>query len=857
MLRRERANSLPILEAWKQGEKRKERQEEKGEIEGLEGFRKSVKVYRSPVKATGEGGERGISKEGFEEVIKEMRSGFARIQAQMEEVREIKKEADKLKREGKQVKIGYKKIWVNKEMWIWDDLKEELRKWDGAKEFEKEGNKRKKVIADRLNARIENKDEDFWKNMEKWEVIYMCETWLEEKKWKGLRSKLPKGYKWINKGAEKKNKKEGNGGMVMGWREELEGEEELEFKDRKGMIGIKIKSGKLKKGKAAGSDGLENEIWKWGGGEVKEKLWETCKKVWRGEGVPEEWREGVIVPVLKRGKGEKVEEYRGITLTQAAYKVYASVLAERLRKEIEEKEILPQSQAGFRRDMGTVDQIYVLNYLLNKKIEEKEGKMVIVFIDMKAAFDSVDRRKLVETMKKRGVREGLIRRCEEILEETVNKVKVKDKEGKSFWTTKGVRQGCPLSPSLFTLLLADIDEELERGGWGGIRIKDRRVYSLAYADDIALLAENEAGMKGMIKSMEEYVKEKGLEVNVKKTKIMRCRKGGGRWKKTKWVWKGEEIEEVKSFKYLGYTIMRNGEQKEHVKDRVRRAARIMGQVWSIGKRKFGKDWSKRIWLFDKLVWSVINYGVEIWGWKEREEVEILQEKYLRWVLGVRRYVPGYMVREELQRDKLKGRAEMRAWKYEKRLEEGKGGVLAKWCWEEMKERAREGRSKGKWEKEREEFFEKFGWSGKEMEDLRERGEIRGKYLVKKNKEWQREERWKKIRESRFNKYYKKVKEEGIPGYLKLGWKEEKWQRMAKFRLGEEMRGNKYWEEEEKRKCRICLEKEETWEHIWEECIDWGNENSWEEMVEEILGGEGKGIDWLENLERTREKNRSD
>ncbi|XP_070510412.1 uncharacterized protein [Cardiocondyla obscurior] len=64
----------------------------------------------------------------------------------------IKRKADRLKREGKQVKIGYKKIWVNKEMWIWDDLKEELRKWNGAKEFEKEGNKRKRVIVDRLNA---------------------------------------------------------------------------------------------------------------------------------------------------------------------------------------------------------------------------------------------------------------------------------------------------------------------------------------------------------------------------------------------------------------------------------------------------------------------------------------------------------------------------------------------------------------------------------------------------------------------------------------------------------------------------------------------------------------------------------
>ncbi|XP_070529983.1 uncharacterized protein [Cardiocondyla obscurior] len=242
---------------------------------------------------------------------------------------------------------------------------------------------------------------------------------------------------------------------------------------------------KLKKEKAAGSDKLENEIWKWEGVEVKEKLWEMCKKT--------------------------------------AYKVYASVLVKRLRKDIEEKGILPRSQAGFRRDMGTVDQIYVLNYLINKKIEKE-------------------------------------RKC----------------------------------PSLFTLLLADFDKELEKGGWRGIRLKDKRFYSLAYADDIALMAENEAGIKGMIKNMDEYVKKKGLEMNVKKTKIMRCRKGGGRWKKVKWVWKEEEIEEVKSFKYLRYMIMRNGEQREHVKDRVKRAARIMGQVWSIGKRKFGKDWSKRI-----------------------------------------------------------------------------------------------------------------------------------------------------------------------------------------------------------------------------------------------------------------------
>ncbi|KYN14632.1 hypothetical protein ALC57_13162 [Trachymyrmex cornetzi] len=98
-------------------------------------------------------------------------------------------------------------------------------------------------------------------------------------------------------------------------------------------------------------------------------------------------------------------------------------------------------------------------------------------------------------------------------------------------------------------------------------------------------------------------------------------------------------------------MQRNGGQEEHVKERVARAMVVMGQVWWIGKRRFEKDWKRRVWLFDKLIWAMVSYGVEIWGWKEREAVESLQERYLRWVLGVER-TPGYLVREELQREKV-------------------------------------------------------------------------------------------------------------------------------------------------------------------------------------------------------------
>lgn len=185
-----------------------------------------------------------------------------------------------------------------------------------------------------------------------------------------------------------------------------------------------------------------------------------------------------------------------------------AVLAEKLRKEVEENGLLPLNQTGFRKRLGTMDNIYALNYLINRQIDRGKGKMIILFVDLKAAFDSVDRGLLTETIKRRGVREDLIKKCEEALRETVNRVK----EGEKFWTVREVRQRCPLSPCLFTLMLADVDEKLEKGEWGGIRLKKRKIYTLAYADDIALLADDEENLKEMMERLEKYLDRKSLEL---------------------------------------------------------------------------------------------------------------------------------------------------------------------------------------------------------------------------------------------------------------------------------------------------------------------------------------------------------
>lgn len=135
--------------------------------------------------------------------------------------------------------------------------------------------------------------------------------------------------------------------------------------------------------------------------------------------------------------------------------------------------------------MGTIDNVYVLNYLISKQIEKKNSRMIALFVDLEAAFDTVDRRVLCETMRERGIREGLVRRVEELLRELKSRVRVGEFVSKEFWTARGLRQGCPLSPILFNILIADLEEKMRRGRnrWGGMELGEERIYTLTYAND--------------------------------------------------------------------------------------------------------------------------------------------------------------------------------------------------------------------------------------------------------------------------------------------------------------------------------------------------------------------------------------
>jgi hypothetical protein len=75
----------------------------------------------------------------------------------------------------------------------------------------------------------------------------------------------------------------------------------------------------LKKRKAAGRDGVQNEAWMYGAERMVDRMVELMNEVWRGEGFPVDWREGVIRPIFKKGEKNKAENHRGITFLNTGY----------------------------------------------------------------------------------------------------------------------------------------------------------------------------------------------------------------------------------------------------------------------------------------------------------------------------------------------------------------------------------------------------------------------------------------------------------------------------------------------------------------------------------------------------------
>ena len=174
----------------------------------------------------------------------------------------------------------------------------------------------------------------------------------------------------------------------------------------------------------------------------------------------------------------------------------------------------PEVQAGFRKGRGTRDQIANICWLI-EKTREFQKNIDFCFIDYAKTFDCVDHGKLWKILKEMGIPDHLICLLRNLY--AGQEAEVRTGHGKTDWFQIGkrVRQGCMLSPCLFSLYTeyimrnAGLDE-----AQAGIKIAKRNINNLRYVDDTTLMAESEEELKSLLMKVKEESETVGLKLTV-------------------------------------------------------------------------------------------------------------------------------------------------------------------------------------------------------------------------------------------------------------------------------------------------------------------------------------------------------
>ena len=165
---------------------------------------------------------------------------------------------------------------------------------------------------------------------------------------------------------------------------------------------------------------------------------------------PAQWSKCDIDPIPKSGNLEKVGNYRGISLSAVIAKIINKMLLNRIQPYIDP--LLRPNQNGFKSGRSTMAHILALRRLI-EGIKSYDLKSVIIFVDFKKAFDSIDRGKMLKMLAAYGIPSIITNAIALFYENTEARIITIDGETEFFKISKGVLQGDTLAPFLFIITL--------------------------------------------------------------------------------------------------------------------------------------------------------------------------------------------------------------------------------------------------------------------------------------------------------------------------------------------------------------------------------------------------------------------
>lgn len=261
--------------------------------------------------------------------------------------------------------------------------------------------------------------------------------------------------------------------------------------------------------------------------------------------------------------------------------------------------------------MGTREALFCVR-LLTQKICEFKKNIFICFIDFEKAFDRISHGLLFEYLEQKRVNSYELRLLKYLYYNQVATIKVDEVFTRKIPIKRGVRQGCVLSPTLFNVYSEEIFRESLTDRSEGVRIGGETVNNIRYADDTALLAENLEDLQALLNSVNEASKNRGLKINVNKTKWMVA--GKIDIERAQLMLDGSPLERVMHFKYLGSWINKEGSSDEEIISRIT-IARKTFTSWKpiLCNRNLSMHTRKKV--LGCYVWSILLYGCETWTLK--------------------------------------------------------------------------------------------------------------------------------------------------------------------------------------------------------------------------------------------------
>lgn len=369
-------------------------------------------------------------------------------------------------------------------------------------------------------------------------------------------------------------------------------------------------------------------------------FWRLLKRVWEKESIPTSWYESTVVSIPKKGDLTDMNNYRGISLMAVALKVVCSIINRRISLALEKAGRFDKSQAGFRSNEEAVGQAVCLFEILRRK-QVNGDECYIAFIDMKKAFDTVPHAALLGKCRAIGIGGKILNLISAIYDNSSFSVKGAYGRTGLIQLLRGVRQGCPMSPTIFDVFINDLLQTTTELGTSVPGLSER-ISGLLFADDLVLMADSAGNLQLLLDHVSEWAEKWGMEFGHAKCKVMGI---GGEGNSThnsargrRWYLSEEEIEVADEYVYLGLVFTHNLCLETMVEARRKAALKA-----AFSARPFFESSSMplvtRVMVLKATIIPIALYGAELWGMKLSLTLKLttVVNMVLRWIVGAKSF----------------------------------------------------------------------------------------------------------------------------------------------------------------------------------------------------------------------------